>query len=166
VIAQNVAFWIVAVVMAVAAIRVVTSRNLVHAALFLITVLIGASAQFIILLAEFVGVTQFFLYVGAVAVLFLFGIIVTRAPMQPADYDNDQRWPALLVSLLLLGVLIALMVDAFGHQEIELGDDLLAVGRSGSVGSSIFRDFVVPFEVVSMLLLAALIGAVAIARRD
>jgi NADH-quinone oxidoreductase subunit J len=166
VIAQNVAFWIIAVVMAVAAIRVVTSRNLVHAALYLITVLIGASAQFIILLAEFVGVTQFFLYVGAVAVLFLFGIIVTRAPMQPADYDNDQRWPALAVSLLLLGVLVALLIDAFGHQEIELSDELLAIGRSDAVGNSLFRNFVVPFEVVSMLLLAALIGAVAIARRD
>ena len=58
------------------------------------------------------------------------------------------------------------ILDAFGDREIELADDLLATGQAGTVGNSIFRSFVVPFEVVSMLLLAALIGAVAIARRD
>ncbi|MGH9014258.1 MAG: NADH-quinone oxidoreductase subunit J family protein [Acidimicrobiia bacterium] len=165
--AQNVAFWILAVVMATAAIGVVRSRNVVHAALFLVVVLAGAAAQYILIAAEFVAWVQVLIYIGAVIILFLFGIMLTRAPMQPeGDLDNDQRWPAAIVAAGLLAVLVAMLVDAFGDQEIELADDLLAVGRTGPVGDSIFRDFVVPFEVVSMLLLAALVGAVAIARRD
>jgi NADH-quinone oxidoreductase subunit J len=153
VIAQNVAFWIVAVAMAVAAIGVVRTKNVVHAALFLVVVLAGAAAQYILIAAEFVAWVQVLIYIGAVIILFLFGIMLTRAPMRPeGNLDNDQRWPAAIV--------------AFGDKEIELADDLLQVGRTGPVGESIFRQFVVPFEVVSMLLLAALVGAVAIARRD
>ncbi len=166
-IAQNVAFWIIAVAMAGGAIGVVRSKNVVHAALFLVVVLIGAAAQYIVLLAEFVGWAQFFIYVGAIAVLFLFGIMLTRAPMEAhADLDNDQRVPAAIVAVLLLGVLIALLINAFGHDEIHASEQLRALGQSGNVGNAIFRQFVVPFEVVSMLLLAALVGAVAIARRD
>src|ERR671931_1297305 len=106
---QNVAFWILAIAMGAGAVGVVRSRNIVHAALFLIVVLIGAAAQYIVLLAEFVGWAQFFIYVGAIAVLFLFGIMLTRAPMEAhGDLDNDQRWPAAIVAVFLLGVLIAL----------------------------------------------------------
>ncbi|HUF83496.1 MAG TPA: NADH-quinone oxidoreductase subunit J [Acidimicrobiia bacterium] len=165
--AQNVAFWIVAVVMAGAAIGVVRTKNVVHAALFLVVVLAGAAAQYILIAAEFVAWVQVLIYIGAVVILFLFGIMLTRAPMRPEDnLDNDQRWPAAIVAAGLLAVLIVLLVDAFGEKEIELTDDLLQVGRTDTVGNSIFRQFVVPFEVVSMLLLAALVGAVAIARRD
>ena len=86
--------------------------------------------------------------------------------MSAGDFDNDQRWPAAIVSVFLLGVLIALLVNAFGHDNIKLSDELLRSSRTGPVADSIFRSFVVPFEVVSMLLLAALVGAVVIARRD
>ena len=165
-VAQNVAFWIFAVVIAAGAIRVVTTNNIVHAVLFLIAVLLGTAAEFFLLAGEFVGWVQVLIYVGAIAVLFIFGIIVTRAPMQPGEYDNDQRLAAGLAALLLFGVLTVMLIDAFDDREIELTGDLLATGQAGPVGNSIFRDFVMPFEVVSMLLLAALIGAVAIARRD
>jgi NADH-quinone oxidoreductase subunit J len=163
---QNVAFWILAIAMGTGAIGVVRSHNIVHAALFLLVVLVGAAAQYIVLLAEFVGIVQFFIYIGAIAVLFLFGIMLTRAPMTPADFDNDQRWPAAIVSLFLFGTLVALLVDAFAGDKIQLSDSLLESSRTGPVADSIFRQFVVPFEVVSMLLLAALVGAVVIARRD
>ncbi len=165
--AQNVAFWILAVTMAVSAIGVVRTKNVVHAALYLVVVLAGAAAQFILLAGEFVAWVQVLIYIGAVIILFLFGIMLTRAPMQAeGDLDNDQRWPAAIVAAGLLTVLIILLVNAFGDDEIKLTGDLLDVGRAGPVGDSIFRSFVVPFEVVSMLLLAALVGAVAIARRD
>ena len=164
--AQNVAFWVLAIAMVAGAIGVVRSKNIVHAALFLIVVLVGAAAQYIVLLAEFVGVTQFFIYIGAIAVLFLFGIMLTRAPMRSGNFDNDQRWPATVVAGFLFLVLIALLGNAFGHDEIKLTNQLLRVSRTGPVADSIFRNFVVPFEVVSMLLLAALVGAVVIARRD
>ncbi|HEX2737501.1 MAG TPA: NADH-quinone oxidoreductase subunit J [Acidimicrobiia bacterium] len=164
---QNIAFWILAVAMAGAAIGVVRSQNVVHAALYLVVVLAGAAAQYILLAAEFVAWVQVLIYIGAVVILFLFGIMLTRAPMRgDTDLDNDQRWPAAVVSIFLLGVIITLVVDAFGADEIKINNSLLPVGKTATIGSSIFRNFVLPFEVVSMLLLASLVGAVVIARRD
>lgn len=161
-VAQTVAFGIIAAAMVGAAIGVVRSQNVVRAALYLIVVLAGAAAQFILLAAEFVGWVQVLIYIGAVAVLLLFGIMLTRAPMEGEPQDNDQRWPAAVVAVFIFGILIALLVDAFGGQEITLVEPT----TTAEVGDSIFRDFVVPFEVVSMLLLAALVGAIALARRD
>lgn len=164
---QNIAFWILAVAMAGAAIGVVRSQNVVHAALYLVVVLAGAAAQYILLAAEFVAWVQVLIYIGAVVILFLFGIMLTRAPMRgDTDLDNDQRWPAAVVSIFLLGVIITLVVDAFGADEIKINNSLLPVGKTATIGTSIFRNFVLPFEVVSMLLLASLVGAVVIARRD
>ena len=95
---QNVAFWILAVAMAGAAIGVVRSQNVVHAALYLVVVLAGVAAEFILLVAEFVAWVQVLIYIGAVVILFLFGIMLTRAPMRgDTDLDNDQRWPAAVV---------------------------------------------------------------------
>ncbi len=166
-VAQNVAFYILAVAMAIAAIGVVRSQNIVHSALFLVIVLAGAAGQFILLAAEFVAWVQVLIYIGAIVILFLFGIMLTRAPMRSAgNLDNSQRWAAAAVSLFVLGVIIALLVDAYGGKEIKLKDSLVVLGNSNTVGTSIFRTYLVPFEVVSMLLLAALVGAVVIARRD
>jgi NADH-quinone oxidoreductase subunit J len=166
-VAVDVVFWILAITIAVAAIGVVRSQNVVHAALFLVVVLAGIAAQYILLAAEFVAWVQVLIYIGAIVILFLFGIMLTRAPMRPeGSMDNSQRLAAAVVSLFLFGVVTALFVDAYGGKEIKLSDDLVLIGRSGNIASSIFRDYLVPFEVVSMLLLAALVGAVVIARRD
>ena len=166
-VAQNVAFWILAISMAAAAIGVVRSQNVVHAALFLVIVLAGAAAQYILVAAEFVAWVQVLIYIGAIVILFLFGIMLTRAPMgADGKLDNNQRVAAGAVSLFLFGVITALLIDAYSGKEIALEGDLVAIGRSGNIASSIFRDYLVPFEVVSMLLLAALVGAVVIARRD
>jgi NADH-quinone oxidoreductase subunit J len=171
VVAQNVVFWILAVAMVLAAIGVVRSRNVVHAALYLVVVMAGAAAQYILLAAEFVAWVQVIIYIGAVIILFLFGIMLTRAPMGgETDLDNDQRWPAAVVGLFLAGVLAALLIDAFGDHKVAIGgakgELTLHTGKAGTVGDLIFRSYVVPFEVVSILLLAALVGAVVIARRD
>ncbi len=165
---RDVAFWVIALGMAAASIGVVRSRNVVHAALYLVVVLGGASGLYILLAAEFVAWVQVLIYIGAVVILFLFGVMLTRAPMggEGRSLDNDQRWAALVAALFVLGVLVALLVDAFGGTNIRFGDDLVALGSSDNIGSDLFRDFIVPFEVVSMLLLAALIGAVVLARRD
>ena len=166
-VAQNVAFWILAVAMAGAAIGVVRSQNVVHAALYLVVVLAGAAAQYILLAAEFVAWVQVLIYIGAIVILFLFGIMLTRAPMRSeGSMDNEQRVAAAVVGLFLFGVITALLVDAYGGKEIKLQNKLVTIGRSGTIATSIFRDYLVPFEVVSMLLLAALVGAVVIARRD
>jgi NADH-quinone oxidoreductase subunit J len=160
---QNVAFGIVAVVMVVAALGVVTMKNIVHAALALVVVLAGVAAQYIILQAEFLGIVQVLIYIGAVIVLFLFGIMLTRSPMQRStEYDNDQRVLAGLVALLIFGVLAFLLHDQFGNDQLHLGQPT----QTTAIADSIFRTYVVAFEVVSMLLLAALVGAIVLARRD
>jgi NADH-quinone oxidoreductase subunit J len=163
VVAQNVVFWILAVGMVLAAIGVVRSQNVVHAALYLVVVLGGGAAQYILLAAEFVAWVQVLIYIGAVIILFLFGIMLTRAPMRgDTNLDNDQRWPAAVVSVFLLGVLATLLIDAFSDKEIVLRSPT----KTAQISESIFRTYVVPFELVSILLLAALVGAVVIARRD
>lgn len=160
---QNVVFWILAAGMILAAIGVVRSQNVVHAALYLVVVLGGGAAQYILLAAEFVAWVQVLIYIGAVIILFLFGIMLTRAPMGgETDLDNDQRWPAAVVSVFLLGILATLLVDAFSDKEIVLKSPT----RTEQVADLIFKTYVVPFEVVSILLLAALVGAVVLARRD
>jgi NADH-quinone oxidoreductase subunit J len=165
---QQLAFWVIALAMAGAAIGVVRSPNIVHAALFLVVVMAGAAAQYILLVSEFVAWVQVLIYIGAVIILFLFGIMLTRAPMrgEGRSLDNDQRWAGAVVALFIFGVLIALLVDAFGNDKIKFNDKLVVQGSTANVGAEIFKNYLVPFEVVSMLLLAALIGAVVLARRD
>jgi NADH-quinone oxidoreductase subunit J len=145
VVAQNVVFWILAAGMVLAAIGVVRSQNVVHAALYLVVVLGGAAAQYILLAAEFVAWVQVLIYIGAVIILFLFGIMLTRAPMRgDTELDNDQRWPAAVVSVFLLGVLATLLIDAFSDKEIVLHTPT----KTAAISESIFRMYVVPFEVV------------------
>ncbi|HET9771623.1 MAG TPA: NADH-quinone oxidoreductase subunit J [Acidimicrobiia bacterium] len=161
--AENVSFGIIAFVMAVAAVAVVTMKNIVHAALALVIVLAGVAAQYVLLQAEFLGIVQVLIYIGAVIVLFLFGIMLTRAPMRKSgEYDNDQRVLAGLVSLLIFGVLAYLLADEFGGDKLEITQPT----ATSAIADSIFRTYVVAFEAVSMLLLAALIGAIVLARRD
>ena len=160
---QNFFFGVLSLVMVVAAFRLVTTKNVVRAALFLAIVLAGAAGQFLLLAAEFVAMVQILVYIGAIVVLLLFGVMLTRAPVgQTPDTDNDQRWLAALVALFLLGALGAVLTDAFGDDKIEFG----VIQRTASVSDSIFSTYVIPFEVSSILLLSALVGAVAIARRD
>lgn len=162
-VAQNVFFGVIAAVMAVSAIRVVTTRNVVHAALYLVVVLAGVAAQYVLLAAEFTAVVQVLVYIGAIIVLFLFGIMLTRAPIgKLSDLDNDQRWVAAVVSVFLLALMGATLWDAFGRQKVGLDSPQ----TTAQVGDAIFQTYVVPFEVVSVLLTAALVGAIVIARRD
>ena len=167
-VAQQIAFAILAVSMGLSALRMVTTKNLVHAALYLTVVLAGAAGIYILLAAEFVAVTQVLVYIGAIVVLMLFGLFLTRAPLGEAqDLDNNQRWLAGLISLLLFGVLAAALQRGFKGTHVSptyLGDPV-SHSNTAAVGLSIFHDFVVPFEAASVLLLAALVGAVVIARR-
>ena len=164
-VAQNIAFYIIAALMVVGAIRVVTCKNLMHAALWLVLVLAGAAAQYILLASEFVAITQVLVYLGAIIVLFLFGIMLTRA-RTGADEDLDNSSTAKMIAagigVLLLGLLGYSLVDGF--RDTEFGN--LMVQRTAQVSDSIFSTYLLPFEVLSVLLLAALICAIVIARRD
>ena len=160
---QHIAFGLLAAVMTFSSIRVVTSKNVVHCALHLVMVLAGVAGIYILLAAEFLAAVQVLVYIGAIVVLFLFGIMLTRAPIgRSAGLDNDQRGLAAMVGLTVAGLLGALLLDGFGDQKIEIAEPQ----RSSEVGLEIFQSYVIPFEVISVLLLAALVGAVVLARRD
>ncbi len=159
--AQEVAFTVIFLVGGVGAFRLVTSRNVVHAALYLVVTLASVAATYLLLGAEFVGWVQVIIYVGAIVVLVLFALMLTRAPIGREALDNQQRGLAALVGIGVLAGLVFLIHGTFGGKRVHV--HATAVSQ---VGKSLFQGFVLPFEVVSVLLLAALIGAVVIARKD
>ena len=163
-VAQNIAFGLIAAVMIVGALRVVTSRNVVHAALWLVTVLAGAAAQYLLLAAEFVAVTQVLVYVGAVMVLFLFGVMLTRAKLgAEGDLNNTKYWHAAPVAMLMLGVMVFVLIDGF--DDTKLPQDGAQVSTA-ALSDDIFGPYLLPFWALSFVLLAAVIGAIVLARKD
>jgi NADH-quinone oxidoreductase subunit J len=163
---SNIAFGIVAVMMILAAIRVVTTKNVVHAALYLTVVLAGVGVDYLLLQAEFVAITQFLVYIGAVIVLILFGVMLTRAPLGISDDLDDKRAKPIgvLVGLVLLAVLSFAVIKTWTDTKIPFR---LAVGdNTRQISDSIFSTYLIPFEAASVLLLAALIGAIVLARKD
>jgi NADH-quinone oxidoreductase subunit J len=149
-----------------AAVLTVTVRNLVHAALWLVVALGGLAGCYLLLSAEFVAWVQVLIYVGAVAVLLLFGLMLTRAPIgRTTELDSGNRWAAAVVGLATAGVLVSVIADAVRSTWF---DPRLTVanGTAKAVGSSLFRYWVLPFELLSVLLLAALVGAIVLSRRD
>jgi NADH-quinone oxidoreductase subunit J len=163
---SNIAFGIVAAMMIFAALRVVTTKNVVHAALYLVVVLAGVGIDYLLLQAEFVAITQFLVYIGAIVVLFLFGTMLTRAPLGISDdLDNPkQRGISVLVSLVLLAVLAYSVIKTWTDTKIPFR--LAAATNTRELSDSIFSTYLIPFEAVSVLLLAALIGAIVLARKD
>ncbi len=154
-------FAILGLIGIAAALRLVTSRNVVHAALYLVVTLAVVAAVYLLLAAEFVAWVQVLIYVGAIVVLLLFGLMLTRAPIGREALDNQQRGFSALVALAILAGLGLLVWDAFGDARIEL-----STTPTAGLGRSLFSFFVLPFEVVSFLLLAAMIGAIVLARRE
>jgi NADH-quinone oxidoreductase subunit J len=159
------AFSVMAVTGSVAAIRVVTARNVVHAALYLVVTLSSVGGVYLLMAAEFVAWVQVLIYVGAIVILFLFGLMLTKAPIGRDTLDNQQRLVALLVALGVLAGLVFLLNGAFDWNDPA---NQIAASHTNTlaVGTSLFRSYVLPFEAISFLLLAALIGAVVLARKD
>ena len=160
----NWVFLVVGFLTLFSALKVVTAKNVVHAALFLVAALGGTAILFLMLSAEFVAWVVVLVYIGAVLVLFLFGIMITRAPTgKDEGLDSPSKlWPVVLSGLTFV-LLSWASIDGFGSTEIA---DLGEATSTEVLGLALLGRFVIPFEVVSMLLLAALIGAVVLARRD
>jgi NADH-quinone oxidoreductase subunit J len=162
--AQDVVFLLLGVVAVGAGVLVVTTRQLVHAALWLAVSFGALAGSFLVLTAEFVAWVQVLIYVGAVVVLLLFGIMLTRAPIGRSDVlDSGNRWAAIAVALATAGVLVTVVVRGFKDAYVPLR---AGGGTAGAMGASVFRAWVLPFEVLSVLLLAALIGAIVLSRTD
>ncbi len=160
---QGLVFLIVAAVSGIAAVRLVTNKNLVHAALYLVVTLLGMAIIFLLLTAEFVAWVQVLIYVGAVIVLLLFGLMLTRAQIGKTALDRQQRWVAGPVALVLFAVTTPVLWRFFDGRTINLERQ---TGNTADLGTEIFTNFVLPFEIASVLLLAALVGAVFLAKRD
>jgi NADH-quinone oxidoreductase subunit J len=161
-------FGLLGVIAVVAALLVVTTRQMVHAALWLVVCLGSIAGCYLLLSAELVALVQVLIYVGAVVVLLLFGLMLTRAPIGPlADLDapRKQRAVAAGVAVGLAVVFVGVSLDAFRGERIRLSDDHVG-GSARSAGEAIFSRWVLPFEVLSVLLLAALVGAIVLSRRD
>jgi NADH-quinone oxidoreductase subunit J len=141
---------------------VVTTSHLVRAGLYLVISLGAVAGLYLVLGAELVAWVQILVYVGAVVVLLLFAVMLTRAPIGPsADLDRP-AWPALLVGAGVGLGLAVLFADAFRWTVYALPEP----GTAERMGEQIFGGWVLPFEVISILLLAALIGAIVLSRPD
>ncbi|WP_030567199.1 NADH-quinone oxidoreductase subunit J family protein [Streptomyces aureocirculatus] len=160
----EIAFVLVGLVTLGAAVVTVTTRQLVHAALWLVVALGGLAVEYLLLTAEFIAWVQVLIYVGSIVVLLLFGLMLTRAPIgRSPDADSGNRPVAVAVALAAAAALVWVVVDAFRTQWIDLDQPQ---GTTDVTGSILFRHWVLPFEALSVLLLAALVGAIVLSRRN
>lgn len=157
----HLAFWSLAAITIGAALMIVVSRNLIHAVVYLILSFVGVAGLYLTLSAEFIALVQILVYVGAIAVLMLFAIMLT--PHAARDNSETQtRFPALIIMGLVIaaGTFIALETE-WGAMRGE------AIGtQTKIIGESLINAYVLPFEVAAVLLTAALVGAIALARED
>ncbi|MEQ4301808.1 NADH-quinone oxidoreductase subunit J [Plantactinospora sp. B6F1] len=140
---------------------VVSTRHLVRAGLYLVVCLGAVAGLYLVLTAELVAWVQLLIYVGAVVVLLLFAVMLTRAPIGAADDLDRPGWPAALIGGGAGLGLAALLVDAYRWSRVDLPE----AGTAERIGTEIFQSWVLPFEVLSVLLLSALVGAIAISVR-
>ncbi|MEV5284930.1 NADH-quinone oxidoreductase subunit J family protein [Streptomyces albidoflavus] len=160
----EIVFLLVGLVTVGAAVLTVTTRQLVHAALWLVVALGGIAVEYLLLTAEFIAWVQVLIYVGSVVVLLLFGLMLTRAPIgRSPDTDSGNRPVALAVALATAATLVWVVVDAFRTTWIDL--DQAVQGSTEVTGAALFSSWVLPFEALSVLLLAALVGAIVLSRR-
>jgi NADH-quinone oxidoreductase subunit J len=163
---EQIIFLIVAGATLFSGLMVVTTQNLVHAALWLVATLFGVAVVFAILNAGFIAVVQVVVYIGAIAILFIFAVMLTRKDMRDSGQQlNRGWWSGALVAVLTFGGLATLFQSWNGISSktaaaIPSGFD--AVGQLGDQLTSPDA-YVLPFEVASVLLLAAMVGAVYVA---
>ncbi|GIW17519.1 MAG: NADH-quinone oxidoreductase subunit J [Tepidiforma sp.] len=155
----SLAFWVLAALTLVAAGGVMVSRNLLHAVLFLILTFIGVAGFFVLLSADFIAMAQVIIYVGAIAVLVLFAVLLT--PRSGRD-NGETRWalPGILLAVCLAAIFLFVVHDTAWNTVDEAPAGLDA----RSLGTALLTTWVVPFEIASVLLTAALVGAIMLTR--
>ena len=151
------AFW--SVVTLVGAVWTVSLRNLFRAALSLGLVLIGVAGIFIVLSAEFLGFIQILVYVGAVLTLVIFAVMLTSAAQQPAmSIPARQQWPAALLSAAVVFLLIHATAPL-----VQSSSTTAPILGASELGHALVTTLVLPFEVISLVFVAAIVGALAVA---
>ena len=162
---DQILFLLTALVTLGAAITVVTAQNLVHAALALIATFFGVAILFVLLQAGFLATVQVVLYIGAIAILIIFAIMLTRRVMQDSGpQTNRQWWLAALLSLALFAALWAVLQQVPGLQQAT-GSQPIPSDSLQLLGFAFVdpNQYALPFELASVLLLIALVGSIVIA---
>ena len=160
--AQQIVFLVSAGVIVISAALVVTVRNLIHASLWLVITLFAVAAIYVQLEADFLAVVQVILYIGAISILIIFSVMLTRRVMADTGPQRIPQWPlAAVLALLVFGGLAYLLVQVPWPlaPNVDVSDTVLALGEA-------FVDpnrYVIPFEVVTVLLLVALVGSISLA---
>jgi NADH-quinone oxidoreductase subunit J len=157
-----VAFAVLAVLAAGSAVGLVLKKNPIHGALFLVVNLASVAALYLTLGAEFLAAAQVIVYAGAIMVLFVFAIMVLIPGKE--ETGADPRRPFRLAALPVGGVLLVLLVIVVGRAVVTTGP-AGAPGNVEAVGRLLFTDYLFPFELTSVLLLAAMVGVLLLARR-
>lgn len=163
--AQQIIFLIVAAFTLGSALMVVTTRNLVHAALWLVSTLFGVAVIYALLNANFIAVVQVVIYIGAIAILFIFAVMLTRRDMRDSGPQLNSNWwlGAIVAALVFTGLVFLLQGwSGFTGTATDLPSGFDPIGLLGEALVSP-EAYVLPFEVASVLLLAALVGAVYVA---
>jgi NADH:ubiquinone oxidoreductase subunit 6 (subunit J) len=168
--AQSVAFIIFALFILGGALGVVTSRNLIHAALYLILSLFGVAGFFVLLSAPFLAAVQVLVYIGAIAILIIFAVMLTRSMTNLREVFNRQWWLSAAVAALFFIFLTAgIILPVWGQGSAYAGEPVSeVVATTTDLGIALVdgNQYVLPFELASLLLTAAMIGAIVIARDD
>jgi NADH-quinone oxidoreductase subunit J len=164
--AAQIIFFIVGIATLGAAIMVVSVPNLVHAALWLVVALFGIAVFYVMLNAGFLAVAQVVIYIGAIAILMIFAIMLTRRVAEPESGSRfNANWPmGLVVSLVTMGTLVWIL-GSWSEFAAPLPDLDQAIDPVVELGQALVSPsaYIIPFEVASILLLAALIGAIIVA---
>ena len=157
-------FIVFGVLAIVAALGVVTTENVVHSALSLVVAVAAVAGIFFVLYADFLGLVQILIYGGAVAMLLLFALMLTRGGGGMLNLDNRQKpWAFAVAGLTLSVVVFVVLMSGWPEQP---GETALERASVQQLGRSLFLQWAVPFELVSLVLLVALIGAIVIARQE
>ncbi|MGB8658319.1 MAG: NADH-quinone oxidoreductase subunit J [Candidatus Zixiibacteriota bacterium] len=156
-------FYILAAIIIGSAVMVVTMKNIFHSALFLVLCFFGVAGIYVLLSAEFLAAVQVLIYVGAITVLMIFAIMLTaRLYSAKIRQSNEQVIPGLII----VGALLAATVFSLSKTAWKLSTEPVDLQPTASIGRLLLTTYVLPFEIVSVVLLTALIGAIIIARRD
>ena len=168
---DSISFYFFAALAVVSAILVVTRRNAVHSAIFLVTALLATAGIFLQLHAEFLFIVQVILYVGGIMVLFIFVIMLVNLDVAARQMQFNRMW---LVALCLTIALGAQVYMVFHYAQSGVMEALFRLPAAPAaalepntelIGVSLFTEYMLPFEVASVLLLVAMIGAVVMAKR-
>lgn len=142
-----------------AAVAVVTNKNILHSAFYLILSFVGVAAIYVLLEAPFIAVVQVLVYVGAIAILIIFAIMLTRRLMSKDMEQHNAQWIPALVGALALFAVLAWIVYSAGWPVQEGVPPAEPVSQ---LGQDLLTTYLVPFEIASVLLVAALVGAILI----